>query len=101
MTAPAAQSVTSRRPAAPSVQVVPKHHALVRLSHWLNVPLLLGLIASGLSIYWASPVFLHTPNPATQSSDYLADAGIWIVRHVPAHQGDYWNERGYSRYDGL
>ncbi|TMQ69466.1 MAG: cytochrome b/b6 domain-containing protein, partial [Candidatus Eisenbacteria bacterium] len=43
----------------PTVRIVPKHHALVRLSHWVNVPLLLGLIASGLAIYWAAPVFTH------------------------------------------
>jgi DMSO/TMAO reductase YedYZ molybdopterin-dependent catalytic subunit/thiosulfate reductase cytochrome b subunit len=36
--------------------VARKHHALVRLSHWLTVPVLLGLILSGFSIYWASPV---------------------------------------------
>jgi cytochrome b subunit of formate dehydrogenase len=34
-----------------------KHHALVRLAHWLMLPLLVGLIMSGLSIYWASPVY--------------------------------------------
>jgi thiosulfate reductase cytochrome b subunit len=50
----------------------------VRLSHWLNVPLLLGLIASGLSIYWASPVFVHARDPLTQSRDYLMDLGLWI-----------------------
>jgi DMSO/TMAO reductase YedYZ molybdopterin-dependent catalytic subunit/thiosulfate reductase cytochrome b subunit len=33
-----------------------KHHALVRLSHWITIPVLIGLILSGLSIYWASPV---------------------------------------------
>jgi hypothetical protein len=43
------------------VLVVIKHHPLVRLSHWLNVPLLLGLIASGLSIYRAAPVFPARP----------------------------------------
>ncbi len=69
---------------APAVRrVVSKHHALVRLSHWLNVPLLLGLIATGISIYWAAPVFLHPPSPVTRSTDYVADIGIWIVRHVP------------------
>ncbi len=67
--------------------VVVKHHALVRLSHWANVPLLAGLIVSGLSIYWASPVFKHPPDPATHSTDYLADVGIWIVRHVPGMRG--------------
>jgi thiosulfate reductase cytochrome b subunit len=69
--------------AIPVRRVVVKHHALVRLSHWLNVPLLLGLIASGLSIYWAAPVFEHEANPVTRSTDYVADIGIWVVRHVP------------------
>lgn len=58
--------------------VVRKHHALVRLSHWLNVPLLLGLVASGLSIYWASPVFLHARDPVTHSRDYLVDLSLRI-----------------------
>jgi len=40
-------------------RVVVRHHALVRLAHWANVPVLLGLVASGLSIYWASPVHQH------------------------------------------
>jgi hypothetical protein len=71
----------SRAPA--TRRVVHKHHALVRLSHWANVPLLLGLIATGLSIYWAAPVYLHPPDPVTRSTDYVADIGIWIVRHVP------------------
>jgi thiosulfate reductase cytochrome b subunit len=70
-------------PAIPVRRVVVKHHALVRLSHWMNVPLLLGLIASGLSIYWAAPVYEHAANPTTHSTDYLADIGIWAVRHVP------------------
>jgi len=35
-------------------RVVRRHHLLVRCSHWLNVPILLGLILSGLSICWAS-----------------------------------------------
>src|SRR5262245_47824851 len=47
-----------------STRIVRKHHALVRLSHWLNVPVLLLLAASGLSIYWASPVFRHVPTHA-------------------------------------
>ena len=41
----------------PGVLVAKKHHLLVRWSHWLNLPILLGLIASGISIYWASPVY--------------------------------------------
>ena len=46
----------------PGVLVAKKHHLLVRWSHWLNVPILLGLIVSGISIYWASPVYQHKPD---------------------------------------
>jgi thiosulfate reductase cytochrome b subunit len=67
----------------PGVLVVRKHHLLVRWSHWLNVPLLLGLILSGMSIYWASPVYQHPPNPNTGSFDVVADVGIWLCAHVP------------------
>ena len=67
--------------------VVAKHHALVRLSHWLNIPILLGLILSGLSIYWAAPVYTHPADPTTGSADYLADLGSWAVRHLPGQLG--------------
>ena len=76
---------TAARPPAQTetVRVVPKHHALVRLSHWLMVPLLFGLVASGLAIYWAAPVFLHPRDPVTGSRDYLSDIGILLSRVVP------------------
>jgi len=64
-------------------RVVIQHHALVRFTHWLNVPLLAGLIVSGLSIYWASPVLTHPPDPKADNTDYIGDLGIWAVRHVP------------------
>ena len=53
------------KPKAPdrTVPIVRKHHALVRLTHWVNVPLLFGLIASGLAIYWAAPVFHARARP--------------------------------------
>jgi thiosulfate reductase cytochrome b subunit len=70
------------------MRIVLKHHWLVRLSHWINVPLLLGLIASGLSIYWAAPVFLHARNPVTMSRDYVADAGVAVSRVLPDRGGD-------------
>ena len=73
------------------VRIVPKHHALVRLTHWANVPLLFGLIASGLAIYWAAPVFLHARDPVTGSRDYLADLGIAIARVL----GDAGHPRGW------
>jgi thiosulfate reductase cytochrome b subunit len=74
---------TSTLQAQPRVLVVKRHHVLVRVSHWLNVPLLLGLILSGISIYWSSPIFQHKPDPVTGNFDVAADIGIWICAHVP------------------
>jgi thiosulfate reductase cytochrome b subunit len=71
----------------PRVLVIRKHHLLVRLTHWLNVPLLFGLIGSGISIYWASPVYQHKPDPTTGNFDFVADIGIWICGHVPGLKG--------------
>jgi thiosulfate reductase cytochrome b subunit len=67
----------------PGVLVAKRHHILVRWSHWLNVPLLLGLVLSGISIYWSSPLFQHKPDPVTGNFDVAADVGIWICAHVP------------------
>jgi len=80
-------SASPAKPAAKRVAVVAQHHGLVRLTHWVNVPLLAGMIVSGLAIYWAAPVFNHAPDPRTGSDDYLADLGVWIVKHVPGAGG--------------
>jgi thiosulfate reductase cytochrome b subunit len=64
------------------VRVVRRHHLLVRCSHWLTGPILLGLILSGLSIYWASPVYKHKPDLLNGNTDPLADVGTWICAHV-------------------
>lgn len=61
--------------AAEAVRHVHKHHALVRAAHWLHLVLLLGLIVTGLAIYWAAPVFHHAPAPGNPRGDYLMDAG--------------------------
>ena len=76
----AVSAVSARAAAAdPAMRVVPKHHPLVRVSHWLNLPLLLLLAASGTSIYWAAPVFKQAPGPGVHSADWLRTAGIWIA----------------------
>src|SRR2546427_9898962 len=77
------RNATSTPESEAGVLVVSKHHLLVRCSHWLNVPILLGLILSGLSIYWASPVYQHKPNPLTGNADPLADVGACIWAHLP------------------
>jgi thiosulfate reductase cytochrome b subunit len=84
---PAAPPTPAARADEAPVRVVPKHHALVRLTHWVNVPALLGLIASGLSIYWAAPVFKHAFDPATGTHEWMQDLGRAIARLVGA-QGD-------------
>ncbi len=35
----------------------PKHPRAIRWSHWINVPVLAGMIWSGLLIYWANDVY--------------------------------------------
>ena len=65
----------TRARAAEPVRVAHKHHVLVRWTHWVHVPLLLGLVATGLAIYWAAPVFKHVPTVASPRGDYLADLG--------------------------
>ncbi len=70
------------------VRVVPKHHALVRYTHWANVPLLFGLIASGLAIYWAAPVFLRPTATVHHSRDYLMDLGRAIANLLHDDGGD-------------
>lgn len=67
-------------PPPPTARVVRKHHPLVRLTHWANLPLLVLLIATGIAIYWAAPVFTHPRDPVTLSNDYVADAGAAIAR---------------------
>ena len=68
------------------VRVVRRHQLLVRCSPWLNVPILLGLILSDMSIYWASPVYRHKPDQQTGSFDPLTGIGIWMCAHVPGLQ---------------
>jgi thiosulfate reductase cytochrome b subunit len=80
------QNSTSTLLVQPGVLVVKRHHILVRWSHWLNVPLLLGLVLSGISIYWASPIYQHKPDPVTGNFDVAADIGIWMCAHVPGLQ---------------
>ena len=76
--------VAQRTVPAATVRVVPKHHGLVRLTHWANVPLLFGLIASGLAIYWAAPVFKRHAPALGQNRDYLQDAGRAIANLLHA-----------------
>jgi thiosulfate reductase cytochrome b subunit len=74
-------AVAIAKPVEQPVTVARKHHWLVRLTHWLNIPLLLGLGLSGISIYWAAPIYHHSKDP-TDGTDYLADIGVWVTTHL-------------------
>ena len=77
------------------VKIVRKHHLLVRIAHWLNVPTIFVLILSGLSIYWASPVFKIRPPFAMDADssrqDIFAIVGDWAIHHLPGQSGDPQN----------
>lgn len=67
MTAPAAPPAAP--PSASPRPFVKRHHWIVRLTHWLTVVVLLGMITSGLQIYTAYARFgerggpYYQPNP--------------------------------------
>ncbi|MCC6350130.1 MAG: cytochrome b/b6 domain-containing protein [Candidatus Eisenbacteria bacterium] len=83
-----ARAPAARTPPPESVRIARKHHALVRFSHWANVPLLAGLVASGLAIYWAAPVFRHAFDPASGTRDGLATLSVRIARLLHDTGGD-------------
>lgn len=71
-----------------TVPIARRHHLLVRLAHWALLPLLAGLVASGLSIYWAAPVFTHPFDPATGTRDWVGTLGVRIARLLGDTGGD-------------
>jgi thiosulfate reductase cytochrome b subunit len=56
-----------------------KHHLLIRLTHWMNVPVLLLMIWSGLLIYWANDVYIKIPEDIGpfQIHHRLAEGMAW------------------------
>jgi thiosulfate reductase cytochrome b subunit len=66
--APAPPAAPAPPPAPPHAQVR-RHHWIVRLTHWINTVVLVGMVASGLQIYGAYERFgirgtrLPLPNP--------------------------------------
>ena len=56
-----------------------KHHILIRLTHWINVPVILLMIWSGLLIYWADPAFISIPEDIGpfQIHHRLAEGMAW------------------------
>jgi thiosulfate reductase cytochrome b subunit len=71
---------------------VKRHSGIVRLTHWLNAVLLLGMIASGLQIYLAYPHFgprgdpYPVPNPwAGGGIPEWARLGGWLAGGLNWH----------------
>ena len=62
-------------PAAPAGPVI--HPFWVRLTHWINAVAMVLMIASGLEIYNASPLFPFVFPPAITLGGWLAGALLW------------------------
>ena len=84
-----------------SKPVILKFHPLIRIAHWSNVFILIALILSGLSIYWASPVFeFHTPEKKIEpftllgqcflslTHDHQESARNWFFNHFALGAGN-------------
>ena len=74
---------------------VKRHHGLVRLAHWLNAIVLLGMIASGLQIYMAfrhfGPRGEPYPNPLDgRSLPEWARLGGWLAGGLNWHFALAW-----------
>lgn len=77
--------------------LVKRHHALVRLAHWANAVLLVGMIASGLQIYLAYSHFglrgepLGLPNPLDgKSIPEWGRLGGWLAGGLNWHFALAW-----------
>ncbi|MEP6686704.1 MAG: cytochrome b/b6 domain-containing protein [Gemmatimonadales bacterium] len=76
-------------------QLVKRHHGIVRLAHWLNAVVLLGMIGSGLQIYMA---FRHfgprgQPYPNALDGTSLPDwarLGGWLAGGLNWHFALAW-----------
>jgi thiosulfate reductase cytochrome b subunit len=79
-------------PARPDVK---RHHGLVRLAHWINAIVLLGMIASGLQIYVAfshfGPRGAPYPNPFDgQPLPAWSRLGGWLAGGLNWHFALAW-----------
>jgi len=75
--------------------LVKRHHGVVRLAHWLNAVVLLGMIASGLQIYMAfrhfGPRGEPYPNPLDgQSLPAWSRLGGWLAGGLNWHFALAW-----------
>src|SRR5919108_5888119 len=77
--------------------MVKRHHAIVRVTHWLNALLLIGMIASGLQIYGAYAHFgprgvtSPLPNPWDGSGfPEWARLGGWLAGGLNWHFALAW-----------
>lgn len=91
-TADAAETTTGKI----SRPLVRRHHLVVRLTHWLNAVLLVGMIASGLQIYGAFPHFgprgqAYPVNPFDGSSfPETVRLGGWLAGGLNWHFALAW-----------
>ena len=72
--------------------MVKRHHGIVRLTHWINAAVLVGMMASGLQIYGAFPHFGMRgapslgPNPLDgHAAPHVLRLGGWLAGGLNIH----------------
>lgn len=93
---PNAVPTADYQPPPPGV-FVRRHHGIVRLTHWVNAVVLLGMMASGIQIYGAYPRFglrgapLGLPNPFDgHRFGEWARLGGWLAGGLNWHFALMW-----------
>jgi Ni/Fe-hydrogenase b-type cytochrome subunit len=90
--APAIPAVSAAAPRP----LVKRHHGIVRIAHWLNALLLVGMITSGLQIYNAFPHFgirggPYLPNPMDNKGfPVQVRLGGWLAGGLNWHFALAW-----------
>jgi Ni,Fe-hydrogenase I cytochrome b subunit len=62
-------------PGRPARQLIKRHSVVVRITHWINVVCLTGLLMSGLQIFNAHPALYWDQDAASIARLYIAALG--------------------------
>ena len=102
LSAPPSNSSSGSPPTLPSIERIYRHRLPVRISHWLNVPVLFILIMSGLQIFNAHPALYwgdrsDRDQPLLSIRPMKSDSGdMKGVTTILGHQFETTGVLGYS-----
>lgn len=64
-----------------SKKIIERHSLIKRLIHWINVPLLILMIWSGILIYWANDAYITIPNELARTLKINNRLGLGMAWH--------------------